>query len=112
MSTKADLADRINELLGLDLGSLEKMTKEDLEALLNLVGNPSQLIKIGWKNLRDKTKKEILEELMERPFLDDILKGVPTKEKEQGDKGPLGLGIVPHIRGRVRGIFAENKAKK
>jgi len=108
---KTDLADQINELLGLDLGSLEKMTKEDLETLLKLIGEPSQLIKIGWKNLRDKAKREILEELTGRPFLDEILKGVPGKEEGE-NKGPLGLGILPRARERVRGIFAEKETKE
>lgn len=110
MGTKADLADQINGLLGLDLGSLERMTKEDLETLLKLIGEPSNLIRVGWKNLRDKAKREILEELMGRPLLDEVLKGVPTKE--EGDKGPLGLGILPRARERIRGIFAEKEAKE
>ena len=111
MSTKADLADQINELLGLDLDSLERMTKEDLEALKKLIAEPSNLIRVGWKNLRDKAKREILEELMERPLLDEVLKGVPAKEGKE-DKGPLGLGILPRARERIRGIFTEGEAKE
>jgi hypothetical protein len=109
MSTKADLADKINELLGLNLESLEKMTKEDLEALLKVIGEPSQLIKIGWKNLRDKAKREILEELMGRPLLDEILKGAA---KEGEDRGPLGFGVIPKARARIREIFSEKEAKE
>jgi len=109
---KEDLADRINELLGLDLGSLEKMTKEDLESLLKVIGEPSNLIRIGWKNLRDKAKKEILEELMGRPILDEILKGVPAKEEEREDRGPLGFGVIPRARARIREIFSEKEVKE
>lgn len=95
--TKEELSDRLNEILGLEeTVDFTKMTKEDLEYLLKVVDDPSSLIRIGWKNLRDKAKKEILEELMGRPFLDEVLKGVPTKEEGKG--GLLGLGIVPSIR--------------
>ena len=102
MATKDELSDRLNEVLGLeDTVDFAKMTKDDLEILLKTVGEPSNLIKIGWKTLRDKAKKEILEELLGRPFLDEVLKGVQEGE----DKGPLGFGILPSVRNRMRGIF-------
>lgn len=94
MATKEELSDRLNGLLGAeDYIDFAKMTKEDLERLLKVVDDPSSLIRIGWKNLRDKAKKEILEELIGRPFLDEVLKGIPAEE----GKGPLGLGILPRI---------------
>ena len=102
MATKDELSDRLNEVLGLeDTVDFAKMTKDDLETLLKTVVDPSNLIKIGWKNLRDKAKREILEELLGRPFLDEVFKGVQEGE----DKGPLGLGILPSVRNRMRGIF-------
>jgi len=113
LSTKSDLADRVNELLGLNLESLEKMTKEDLEALLKLIEDPSNLIRMGWRKLRDETKRKLVEELVGRPILDDFLKGLQEKGEggESKDKGPLGFGVVPHIRERVRGILSEKEAK-
>ena len=99
---KDELSDRLNEFLGLeDCVDFAKMTKEDLERLIKVVGEPSNLIKIGWKNLRSKAKKEILQELMERPFLDEVLNG----DEEGKNKGPLGLGILPSVRKRMRGIL-------
>lgn len=101
---KEALSDRLNEFLGLeDCVDFAKMTKEDLERLIKVVGEPSNLIKIGWKNLRNKAKKEILEELMGRPFLDEVLKG----DEEGKNKGPLGLGVLPALRGVLRGTLEE-----
>lgn len=111
MSTKADLSSKINEVLGTDI-NFERLSKEDLEALLKVVEEPSNLIRIGWKNLRDKAKKEILEELIGRPILDDILKGIPAKEGEREDRGPLGFGVIPRARARIREIFTEKEAKE
>ena len=106
MVTKEELSDQLNELLALeDTVDFAKMTKEDLETLLRTVGEPSNLIRIGWKNLRNKAKKEILEELMGRPLLDEVLKRVPAEEG--GNKGPLGFGILPSVRTSIRGIFAK-----
>ncbi len=106
--TKEELSDRLNAFLGLeDCVDFAKMTKEDLERLIKVVGEPSNLIKIGWKNLRNKAKKEILEELMERPFLDEVLQG----DEEGKNKGPLGLGILPSVRKRMRG-FTERRIVK
>ena len=106
MATKEELSDLLNDLLGLEATvDFAKMMKEDLEILLKAVGEPSNLIRIGWKNLRNKAKKEILEELMGRPILDEVLKRVPSKEGE--DKGPLGLGLLPTVRAGLRGIFGK-----
>jgi len=95
--TKDELCDRICEILGVDIDSLTRMTKEDLELLLEVLDNPTRLIQIGVKRLRIKTKKELLErpikDLLNRSFIDEIL-------GEQEDKGPLGFGILPTLFGR------------
>lgn len=104
MPTKQELSDQINEVLGSeDYIDFAKMTKEDLECLIKIVGEPSNLMRIGWKNLRDKAKKELFEEIMGRPLLDEVLKGIPVKEE---GKGPLGFGIVPSLRRNIRGILS------
>lgn len=105
MATKDELCDLLNKFLGSeDYIDFTKMTKEDLERLIRIVSEPSNLIRIGWKNLRDKAKKDILEELMGRPLLDEVFKEIlPDKGKE--DKGLLGLGILPRARERLRGII-------
>lgn len=104
MATKDQLSDQLNEFLGSeDYIDFAKMTKEDLEYLIKIVGEPSNLMRIGWKNLRDKAKREIMEELLGRPLLDEVLKGVSAKGE---DKGLLGFGIVPSIRRNIRGILS------
>ena len=100
MPTKAEISDQLNELLFLEL-DFAKMRKHDLETLLKAIADPSSLIRKGWKNLRDKAKGEILEELMGRPFLDEVLKGLSRKE------GLFGFGILPSIRGQVRGFLSK-----
>lgn len=106
---KEELSDKMNEIFGLeDTVNFAKMTKEDLERLIKVVGEPSNLIKIGWKNLRGKAKKEILQELMERPILDEVLKG----DEEGKNKGPLGLGVLPALRGVLRGTLGDAKEAK
>ena len=113
MPTKEELSDRLNEILGLeDTIDFSKMTKEDLESLLKVVEEPSNLIRIGWKNAREKVKREVLEEILGRPFLDEILKEIPAKGEGGEDKGPLGMGILPRAMERIRGIFAEKEAKE
>jgi len=110
MVTKEDLSDRLNDLLGTeDFIDFAKMTKEDLDRLMKVVGEPSNLIRIGWKNIRDKAKKEILEEILGRPFLDEVLKGGSTKEE---GKGPLGFGIIPSVRKNIREIFSQKETKE
>ena len=103
MPTKAEISDQLNELLFLeDTIDFARMRKEDLETLLKAVADPSSLIRKGWKNLRDKARREVLEELMGHPFLDEVLKGLSA-----GRGGPLGLGILPSIRGQVRGFLSK-----
>ena len=109
MPTKEELSDKINEILGLeDTIDFSKMTKENLESLLKVVEEPSNLIRIGWKNAREKVKREVLEELLGRPLLEEIL----SKEGEGGDKGPLGFGVLPRLRGILKGTLAEGEAEK
>jgi len=110
MVTKEELSDRLNDLLGVeDSIDFAKMTKEDLDRLIKVVAEPSNLIRIGWKNLRNKAKKEILEELIGRPFLDEVLKGIPSKEE---GKGPLGFGILPSVRKNIQEILSPSKETK
>ena len=100
MPTKEELSERLNEIMGLkDPIDFSKMTKEDLESLLKVIGEPSNLIRIGWKNAREKVKREILEEILGRPFLEEIL----SKTEEGADKGPLGFGVLPKLRGILSG---------
>jgi len=100
--TKEDIKDQINEILSLDL-DWSRMSKEDLEKLLSFVRDPYNLIKIGVKNVRGKVKKEVMEEIMGRPLLEELLRETTPEGEAPEDKGPLGLGILPRLRGIVRG---------
>jgi len=100
MPTKEELSDRLNEIMGLeDPIDFSKMTKEDLESLLKIIGEPSNLIRIGWKNAREKVKREVLEEILGRPFVEEIL----SKTEEGVKKGPFGFGVLPKLRGILSG---------
>ena len=111
MPTKEELSEKINEILGLeDTIDFSKMTKEDLESLLKVVEEPANLIRMGWKNAREKVKKEVLEEILGRPILEEILS--KTGEEGEGDKGPLGFGVLPKLRGILKGTLAEGEAEK
>lgn len=94
---KQKLSDSLNVMLGLEKDKLDftKMSKEDLEKLVALLKDPSHLIKAGIKTLRLKARQEIVEkplkDILEKPFLEEILSG------EKGKEGPLGLGILPRI---------------
>jgi hypothetical protein len=102
LSTKEDIKDQINEVLSLDL-DWSRMSKEDLEKLLNFVRDPYNLIKTGVKNVKGKVKKELMEEILGRPLLEELLSQTSTDESSE-DKGPFGLGIIPRIRGFVKGV--------
>jgi len=104
LSTKEVLSDRLNELMDLEESvDFTKLNKREIEILLKIFENPQKLIRLGWKNLRDRAKKEILDEIMGRSFIDDLLKTALKKPKE--GKGPLGFGLLPTIRERVRGLL-------
>jgi len=99
MPTKEQINERLNELLGLEEPiDFTKLSKADMERLLEVLGNPSGLIQMGIKNLRARARREILErpikDFMEKPIIEDILAG--------SREGPLGFGILPRILGRKR----------
>ena len=101
MSTKEDLSEKMNELLGLeDKVDFSKLTKEDLEKLFKALGDPTRLIQTGVKQLRQKARKEILEkplkEIMDKPFIEGLL-------ERENNKGPLGLGIIPRLLRKSKG---------
>jgi len=77
MATKEELSDKINELLKTDVPlDFTKMGKEDLEALLGILNDPTKMIQIGVKNLRDKAKKELLNrtlgDLLDKSILEEV----------------------------------------
>lgn len=102
MVTKKDLADTINAGLGLNLSSLENLKKEDLESLAKLVGDPSNLVKIGFKSMKSKMRKEYLEKpveefiksLDERPLIN-------LAKESKDNNGLLGLGLLTGKRIRA-----------
>jgi len=77
--TKEEISDELNDILKTEVPiDFAKMNKDDLEALLKMLGEPTKLIQIGVQNLRNKAKKEILNrtlgELLNKPILEEIMK--------------------------------------
>ena len=95
MVTKKDLADAINAGLGLNLSSLESLKKEDLEALAKLVADPSNLVRIGFKSMKTKMRREYLEKPVEE-FIKSLderpLVNLAKESKE--NNGLFGLGLL------------------
>jgi len=90
VADKAEIVDKIEKTLEVKLASLDRMTKEDLEQLGKVLGDPSNLIRIGMKNLRGKAREELtrpLKEFLDRPLI-DLLRGV-TGEPEAWYPGKL-----------------------
>ena len=97
MSTKSDLSDEINRILGLEKEiDFSKLSREDLQGLLDFFREPANLVSLGTKQLREKVRKEILD----RPLRDFIEGGLGGLEGE--DRGPLGLGILPSLMKRAQ----------
>jgi hypothetical protein len=94
MSTKENLSDKLNVMLGTDV-DWSKMPKEELEKLVQHFEDPVVLIQIGIKNLKSKAKEDILGRR-----LGDILDSSTILEKKGG---PLGFGILPAIFQRSHG---------
>ena len=90
MPTKEQISDKLNELLETTI-DFSKLTKEDLESFVKIFADPSRLIQLGVKGLRNKAKKEILNrtlgDLLEKPVLEEL----------RADDGPFGFGILPRL---------------
>lgn len=56
MSTKGELVSGIEGLLGVKLGSLDRMTRGDLEKLYALLSNPRSLLAIGLRTRRNEVE--------------------------------------------------------
>jgi hypothetical protein len=97
MSTKETLSDRLNKEFGFTV-DWTKMSKEDLEKILEFIEEPSALIKLGVQKLKAKTK----EELLSRP-LGDLLQSSTLLGNVVNDRkgGLLGLGVIPRILSRT-----------
>jgi len=92
MVNKEELSDKVNLFLNLDdTIDFSGMKKEDLERFVEFLSDPSRLMQAGLKRMRDRVRGEILDRPL-REFLE---------VEKKDDKGPLGFGIIP----RVKGIF-------
>lgn len=63
MKTKKEIAEEIFRLIGTELKSMEKMSREDLEKLLEILQSPIELVQVGMR-----IKKQPLE------AIDDFLR--------------------------------------
>lgn len=93
MSTKEELSSTLNLLLEPDVDiDFSKLSKEDLERLIKVLSEPSRLIQLGIKHLRNKARKEVLDRPLRDFFEVPLLEGIKSK-----GNGPLGLGLFPII---------------
>lgn len=96
---EAEMSKRINEILGIAKPvDFIRLGKEELEKLHKFVSTPSNLMGIGVRALRLGVAQEAegpIRELLNRP-----LKDIIGQRGNGEDKGPLGLGLLPKLRGR------------
>jgi len=70
-----------------------RLSKEDLDSVVKVLGDPGKLVQLGVKAIRNKAK----EEWLNRP-LREVLENLEGLHKEKR-RGPLGFGILPAIFG-------------
>ncbi len=105
--TKEDLAAKINELLGLSLVSLDRMTREDLESLYQAVSKKLEKNQIPVKVLRRPLKDVLNENVLGKPVGDFSL-GELLEAIVGGEEGPLGLGLLPRARNILHSFKEKN----
>lgn len=81
MATKEELSDKLSSIFEIDL-DFSKMTKDDLEKLVEQVSDPRLLIKLGLSHMKEKAKQEI----MNRPIREIIESLSMPKEGEKSVK--------------------------
>jgi hypothetical protein len=107
VDTKEELTVKINELLGLSLVSLDRMTKEDLESLHQAVSKKLEKTQIPVKVLRRPLKEVLDEKVLGKPVGDFSL-GEILEAIVGGEEGPLGLGFLPRARNILRSFKEKN----
>lgn len=98
-NNKEDLARQLRELLGLDDIKFEKLSKEELTALIKRLSNMAQLVQIGVQGLRGKVQEKVMNRPLKQVLSDESLFGKNGifGLGILGEKG-FGLGIIPAIR--------------
>ena len=59
MSTKENLSDQLNGILGVNV-EWSKLSREDLETLMKLFGDPVGIVQLGVKMMKEKTREDIM----------------------------------------------------
>lgn len=96
MSTKEDLSDQLNQLLGVNV-EWSKMSRENLETLVKLFGDPMGIVQLGIRMMKEKTREDI----MGRKLGDVLSSSTILNLRERSRGGPLGLGILPGLLGQT-----------
>jgi hypothetical protein len=114
MSTKEELAQSLNQILGIDI-DWSKLKKEDLEKLHSLLSDPMALINMAGKIGREKLRSVIdrpLRDFIERPIVEEISDKIGSR---QGG-GLFGFGVLPFNplfrRGQKEGQGSEREKEK
>jgi len=113
MPSKKEISDRLNEIFEVKI-NFENLTKEDLETLLKVVDDPSNLLRITVEMARERGKKEVietLEKVTKRPLL-DLFKELKKGDVVEEEKGFFGLGLFPAARQRLRELTDRDRDKK
>lgn len=93
MVTKNELSDKVDSVLSLGI-DFSKLSRSDLEKLWDFVHDPSNLFRVGLKNIRDDARKKYIEEPVTA-----ILKELETRpiinlnKKKVRNNGILGFGV-------------------
>ena len=101
MSSKDELVKGIREILDLDLKSLDRMTREDLDKILNLLNTPAKLINLVLKHATGKVREEFLNRR-----LGEIISSIGS------DEGILGFGIVSKMKNRPKLLDLKSKGEE
>jgi len=92
MSTKESLSDQLNQILGVNV-EWSKMSREDLDTIAKLFGDPIGIVQLGVRMMKEKTR----DDLMGRKLGEILSSGSIFNLRERPRGGPLGLGIIPAI---------------
>ena len=98
MATKEELSDKLNEILGLEeTVDFSKMTKEDLEKLVDYFSDPANMLRTAIKNMRGRAKRELLERPLKDLLEADLIGIILGKRERKG--GLFGFGILDRVLG-------------
>lgn len=89
---KEDLASKLRDLLGVDV-KFEKLSKEDLVKLFEVVSNAWRLAEVGMRSIRDRVSGVAEREALNKPLREVLGRPSILRDLFQRKGGLLGFGI-------------------